>query len=80
MACRLAWTYARRDRRLPLRTRFMARTAIHPGEQLRDELNELGITPTSLEVIITSYLTEDTPRGAYDGFRSAAGRAISASR
>ena len=26
----------------------MARTAIHPGEQLRDELNELGITPTEL--------------------------------
>ena len=26
----------------------MARTAIHPGEQLRDELDELGISPTEL--------------------------------
>ena len=26
----------------------MARTAIHPGEHLRDELDELGITATEL--------------------------------
>ena len=40
----------------------------------------LGVTPTALEVIIPEYLTNDTPRGAYDGFRSAAGRAINARR
>jgi uncharacterized protein YbjT (DUF2867 family) len=41
---------------------------------------ELGITPTALEVIVPEYLANATPRGAYDGFRSAAGRAISARR
>ena len=40
----------------------------------------LGVTPTALEVIIPEYLSNDTPRGAYDGFRSAAGRAINARR
>ncbi len=35
---------------------------------------------TSLEVVISDYLTNETPRAAYDGFRSAAGRAISARR
>ena len=41
---------------------------------------ELGVTPTPLEAVIPDYLTNDTPRGAYDGFRSAAGRAINARR
>jgi uncharacterized protein YbjT (DUF2867 family) len=41
---------------------------------------ELGVTPTALEVIVPEYLVNATPRGAYDGFRSAAGRAISARR
>ena len=41
---------------------------------------ELGITPTALEVIVPEYLANATPRGAYDSFRRAAGRAISARR
>ena len=41
---------------------------------------ELGVTPTALEVIVPEYLRNATARGAYDGFRSAAGRAISARR
>ena len=41
---------------------------------------ELGVTPTPLEAVISEYLANDTPRGAYDGFRSAAGRAINARR
>src|SRR6202048_2135376 len=39
----------RRDREISLRgKRKMARPAIHPGEILADELNELQITPTEL--------------------------------
>ncbi len=41
---------------------------------------ELDLEPTSLEVIIPTYLLNTDPRGAYDGFRSAAGRAINARR
>jgi uncharacterized protein YbjT (DUF2867 family) len=41
---------------------------------------ELGVTPTSLDVVAPEYLLNTSPRAAYDGFRSAAGRAISARR
>ncbi|MGB7816195.1 MAG: complex I NDUFA9 subunit family protein [Methylotenera sp.] len=41
---------------------------------------ELGITPTSLDVVVPEYLLNTSPRAAYDGFRSAAGRAIRARR
>jgi uncharacterized protein YbjT (DUF2867 family) len=41
---------------------------------------ELGVTPSALEAIVPEYLASATPRGAYDSFRSAAGRAISARR
>ena len=41
---------------------------------------ELGVTPTSMEVVVPAYLNNISPRGAYDGFRSAAGRAINARR
>lgn len=39
---------------------------------------ELGVTPTSLEVVVPEYLLDTSPRSLYDGFRSAAGRAINA--
>jgi NADH dehydrogenase len=39
---------------------------------------ELDVLPTAIEVIVPEYLANATPRGAYDSFRSAAGRAISA--
>ena len=41
---------------------------------------ELGIIPTALDVIVPEYLLNTSPRAAYDAFRSAAGRAISARR
>lgn len=34
----------------------------------------LGFEPTALEAIVPEYLANDTPRGAYDRFRSLAGR------
>ena len=42
--------------------------------------NVLGVTPTALEVIAPEYLLNDTPRNAYNQFRTAAGRAISGRR
>ena len=42
--------------------------------------NELNVIATPLEAIVPEYLMNATPRGAYDGFRSAAGRAINARR
>ncbi len=41
---------------------------------------ELGVTPASLDVVVPEYLLNQNPRAAYDAFRSAAGRAISAKR
>ena len=41
---------------------------------------ELGVTPASLDVVMPEYLINQSPRGTYDGFRSAAGRAINARR
>jgi hypothetical protein len=41
---------------------------------------ELGVSVMPLEAVVPEYLTNATPRGAYDGFRSAAGRAINAKR
>lgn len=41
---------------------------------------ELNITSTALDVIAPDYLLNHSPRAAYDAFRSAAGRAISARR
>ena len=41
---------------------------------------ELNVVPTALEVIVPEYLLDSSPRGAYDGFRTAAGRAINARR
>lgn len=41
---------------------------------------ELGVTLTPLEAVIPEYLTNATPRAAYDKFRSTAGRAINARR
>ncbi len=42
--------------------------------------DELGVTPISLDVVAPEYLLNSSPRAAYDAFRSAAGRAISARR
>jgi len=41
---------------------------------------ELRVTPMPLEAVMPEYIVNATPRGAYDGFRSAAGRAINARR
>lgn len=41
---------------------------------------ELNVEPTALEVIAPEYLLDTSPRGAYDGFRTAAGRAINPRR
>ena len=37
---------------------------------------ELDIAPAALDVIVPEYLLNTDARGAYDGFRAAAGRAI----
>ena len=42
--------------------------------------SELAVVPTALEVIAPEYLLDTSPRDAYDGFRTAAGRAINARR
>lgn len=41
---------------------------------------ELNVVATALEAVLPEYLINATPRGAYEGFRSAAGRAINARR
>lgn len=41
---------------------------------------ELHVSPMPLEAVMPEYIVNATPRGAYDGFRSAAGRAINAKR
>jgi uncharacterized protein YbjT (DUF2867 family) len=41
---------------------------------------ELNVIATPLEAVVPEYLMNDTPRAAYDDFRSAAGRAINARR
>lgn len=41
---------------------------------------ELDVTPASLDVVVPEYLLNISQRAAYDGFRSAAGRAIRAGR
>src|SRR5947208_516023 len=48
MAQGRAWPVECRSRRLPLGTKAMARPAIHPGEILADELDELAVSPTEL--------------------------------
>ena len=40
----------------------------------------LNVAPTALEVIVPEYLLDTSPRSLYDGFRTAAGRAINARR
>ena len=41
---------------------------------------ELNVKPTDMDVIVPEYLSNTSARGAYDGFRSAAGRAIKPGR
>jgi uncharacterized protein YbjT (DUF2867 family) len=41
---------------------------------------ELDVVATSLDVIVPEYLLDSSPRALYDGFRTAAGRAINARR
>src|SRR3954452_22291734 len=48
MAARGTRSIECRDRRLPLGNEAMARPAIHPGEILADELEELAVSPTEL--------------------------------
>ena len=42
--------------------------------------NELCVVPTDMAAVISGYLVKNNPRGAYDRFRAAAGRAINARR
>ncbi len=60
-----------RDNVLSMQVDSVCRTAIAP---------ELGVTPADMDVIVPAYLNNVSPRSVYDGFRSAAGRAINARR
>ena len=60
-----------RDNVLSMQVDNVCNTAIAP---------ELAVTPTAMDVVVPAYLNNVSPRGAYDGFRSAAGRAINARR
>jgi uncharacterized protein YbjT (DUF2867 family) len=46
----------------------------------QNKAHELGVSLMPLEAVVPEYLVNDTPRAAYNGFRSAAGRAINAKR
>jgi uncharacterized protein YbjT (DUF2867 family) len=46
----------------------------------QNKARELGVTVMPLDAVVPEYLTNATPRAAYDGYRSAAGRAINAKR
>jgi uncharacterized protein YbjT (DUF2867 family) len=46
----------------------------------QNKAHELGVSLMPLEAVVPEYLINDTPRAAYNGFRSAAGRAINAKR
>jgi addiction module HigA family antidote len=48
MAARVTRAFECRDRRLPLREGKGMRPAIHPGEILAEELEEIAVTPTEL--------------------------------
>ena len=41
---------------------------------------ELDVTLADMDIVVPAYLNNVSPRGAYDGFRSAAGRAINVRR
>ncbi len=60
-----------RDNVRSMQVDSICRTAIAP---------ELGVTPTCMDVVVPEYLNNLSPRSTYDGFRSAAGRAINARR
>ena len=60
-----------RDNVLSMQVDNVCNTAIAP---------ELAVTPTAMDVVVPAYINNVSPRGAYDGFRSAAGRAINARR
>jgi len=46
----------------------------------QNKAHEFGVSLMPIEAIVPEYLTNDTPRAAYNAFRSAAGRAINAKR
>src|SRR3989304_3703438 len=48
MAEQVARSGQRRDSRLPLMRNTMARSAIHPGEHLAEQLRELGMSAAEL--------------------------------
>jgi uncharacterized protein YbjT (DUF2867 family) len=46
----------------------------------RNHANELGVSLMPLEAVLPEYVSNQTPRNAYLGYRTAAGRAINAKR
>ncbi len=65
---------------IKLMTRDNVRSMLVDSVCNTDLAPELGLQPTALDVVVPEYLTNHSPRGAYDGFRAAAGRAINTRR
>jgi uncharacterized protein YbjT (DUF2867 family) len=64
----------------PLMTRDNVKSMLVDNVAGQTIAPELGVSPTRMATVIQTYLQNATARGAYNAFRTAAGRAINARR
>lgn len=64
----------------PLMTRDNVKSMLVDNVAAQSIAPELGVSPTRMATVIQTYLQNATARGAYNAFRTAAGRAINARR